>query len=236
MREMVLTRADTLSPTVRGLSLACADGLPLPYVPGQWLNVHVQVASGALEKRAYSIASAPHTEHPERVELAVTRVEGGAVSEALHVLSVGARLQVDGPHGFFTREGAEGQDALLVGTGTGVCPLRAMLASELARPEGPQVTLLFGCRTEADILYREEFEALAARVPRFSLHVTLSRPSTGWRGLTGHVQTHLTGLISKASKPHVYVCGLSRMVGEVRRVLKDEHGYDRKLIHSERYD
>lgn len=235
MREVVVRDTQQLSPTVRGLTLACADGAPLPYVPGQWVNLEVEVA-GKRDKRAYSIASAPDPADPARFEIAVTRVDDGLVSRALHEVPAGSLLAMDGPHGFFTREGQTQLPAWFVGTGTGVCPLRAMLQSELASVEGPPLGLLFGVRHEGEILYRAEFEALAARNPRFSFHVTLSRPSPAWTGKTGYVQTHLAELLDLAAKPHVYVCGLSRMVGGVRKVLKEELGFERRSIHSERYD
>jgi NAD(P)H-flavin reductase len=124
-----------------------------------------------------------------------------------------------------------------VGTGTGVTPLRAMIHDELRRApaSGPALTLLFGCRTEHDILYRDELEALAAAHPRFAYRYTLSRPEDGYAGLRGYVQGHLAGYCADP-RTHVYVCGLSKMVTEVRRILKEEHAYDRKRIHTERYD
>jgi CDP-4-dehydro-6-deoxyglucose reductase, E3 len=235
MREVVVRDTQPISPTVRGLTLACTDGAPLDYVPGQWVNLELEVG-GKRDKRAYSIASAPNRTEPNTFEIAVTRVDDGFVSRALHALPAGSLLAMDGPHGFFTREGQASQAAWFVGTGTGVCPLRAMLQSELAAGDGPPLGLLFGVRHEGEILYRAEFERLAAQHARFQFHVTLSRPSPAWTGKTGYVQTHLRELIDLSAKPHLYVCGLSRMVGGVRKVLKEELGLDRRLIHSERYD
>lgn len=238
MREGLVRRSETLSPTVRGLTLAFADGEPFSYEPGQWVNLELEVG-GKRDKRAYSIASAPDPAAPGSFEIAVTRVDAGSVSRALHALPEGSAVSIDGPHGFFTREGAAKPPAWFVGTGTGVAPLRAMLQAELAGAsgaEGPPLGLLLGVRNESEILYRAEFEALAATHPRFSFHVTLSRPSPAWQGMTGYVQTQLPKLLDLHVRPHVYVCGLSRMVSGVRKVLKDDLGYDRRSIHSERYD
>lgn len=235
MRPVIVRHAEMLAPHVRGLTLACDDGAPLTYVPGQWVNLEVDVRGG-VDKRAYSIASAPNPAAPEQFQIAVTRVDEGLVSCALHEVAVGTRLRLDGPYGFFTREGRESTPAWFVGTGTGVCPLRAMLQAELAADSGPPLGLLLGVRHREDILYRAEFEALASRRARFSFAVTLSRPDAEWSGLRGYVQTQLGSLIGTGDKPHVYVCGLSNMVSDVRRVLKDELGYDRRSIHSERYD
>ncbi|MET0343248.1 MAG: FAD-dependent oxidoreductase [Polyangiales bacterium] len=228
--RVVATRA--LSPSVQGLSLAFDDG-PLAFTAGQWLHLHVPTSAG-IEKRAYSIASGPGV---APLELAITHVADGAASPVLCELEVGTSLPCDGPHGFFTRDApAEPHPALLVGTGTGLCPLRSMLTEILATPGHPPMTLLFGVRTEADILYREELEAWAARDPSFRLEVTLSRPDASWRGRTGYVQTHVAELARDLAAPHVFICGLARMVGEVRALCKAELGLDRKRIHAERYD
>ncbi len=234
-RAVRVVQTSLLSPSVRSLSLAIAahDGSPFTFVAGQWINLYVPTAAG-LEKRAYSIASAPTD---ELVELAVTQVAEGVVSPLLHDLPEGAALTCDGPHGFFTRDGAlRAASALFVATGTGLCPLRSMLREVLRDPEHPPITLLFGVRTQADILWRDELEAWAERDPRFALEVTLSRPDAGWTGRSGYVQTHVRELAERLGDPHVFICGLSRMVAEVRAVCKTDLGYDRKRIHSERYD
>jgi CDP-4-dehydro-6-deoxyglucose reductase, E3 len=220
-----------LSPSVRALSLDLGEP-PFALRAGQWINLYVPTASG-VAKRAYSVASAPQ-QRP--VEIAVTHVVDGVVSPVLHGLGPGSELGWDGPHGFFTRDGASAEcPALFVGTGTGVCPLRSMLA-ELLAGEHPPVTLLFGVRTAGDILYREEFERWAERDPTFRLEVTLSRPDANWDRRTGYVQAHVAELAQALGQPHVFICGLSRMVGEVRALCKSELGLDRKRIHSERYD
>jgi CDP-4-dehydro-6-deoxyglucose reductase len=223
-----LVSARLLSPSVRSLVLQL-DGGPLSFRAGQWIDVHV-TPTGGPEKRAYSIASAPG----EPLELAVTAVEGGVVSPVLHALETGAVVEVDGPHGFFTRDEPE-LPALFVGTGTGLAPLRSMLTEALRGPH-PPFTLLFGCRTQDDILWRAELEAWAARDPAFRLEITLSRPDEAWTGRRGYVQAHVPELARAMGGPHIFVCGLNRMVSEVRAVCKGELGYDRKRIHTERYD
>jgi CDP-4-dehydro-6-deoxyglucose reductase len=237
MRRVVVRRTEVLSPSVRGIRLACQDGQPLSFIPGQWVNLHVDAADGR-DKRAYSIASAPDRAHPDEFEIAVTRVETGKISLSLHALGEGSDLDIEGPYGFFTRADHEHDQraALFVGTGTGVGPLRSMITAELKHANGPELTLLFGCRSEADILYRAEFEQLAAAHPRFSFEPTLSRPSAAWRGRRGYVQTQLADLLADKQRPEVYICGLSNMVNDVRDTLKRSLGYQRTQIHSERYD
>jgi CDP-4-dehydro-6-deoxyglucose reductase len=223
-------RIDELSPSVRSVTLALSE--PLPFVAGQWINLEATTRVGP-QKRAYSIASAPGAE----LELAVTRVDVGLVSPVIHRFEVGTEVAVDGPYGFFTREGVLAQEsALFVGTGTGLAPLRSMLLEAMARTEPmAPATLLFGCRSEEDVLWRDELAAWA-HAGKVRIEVTLSRPGPGWTGRTGYVQTHVAELARSLGRPHVYICGLNRMVSEVRRVCKSELGYERAFIHAERYD
>jgi CDP-4-dehydro-6-deoxyglucose reductase, E3 len=235
-RTVELVYVASLAPNVRLLRFRTVDVRAFEFTAGQWIDLWIDTPSG-VEKRAYSIASAPGMLRADELEIAVTHVTDGVVSPALHALVLGSRIEISVPCGFFTRGGHEREPAVLVATGTGVCPLRAMLHAELASSEGPALTLLFGARTEADILWRDEFEMLATRyASRFRYFVTLSRPDAQWSGLRGYVQTHLADVIDMAAKPHVYVCGLTRMVSEVRRELKESYGYERQRIHSERYD
>lgn len=236
--EIELVRVERLAPSVRELVFERRDGRPIGHAPGQWLNLVLPVA-GAPIRRAYSIASgAPDG---ARFELAVTLVDGGVGSSWLSALEPGARLEALGPQGFFTREGDDLSPALFVATGTGVTPLRAMLHAAVARGLPAPITLLLGVRREADLLYRDELEALAARHPGFRFVPTLSRPEPGWTGRTGWVQAHVPALVDElatrgAGAPHVWVVGLERMVKAVREVARKQLGLPRERVHSERFD
>src|SRR5262249_12073104 len=94
---------------------------------------------------------------------------------------------------------------------------RAMLAAHLTS-ESPPITLLFGVRYEGSLLYRAEFEALAARFPNFRFLPTLTRPEPSWQGRAGRVQTHLAEAVTAAAD--AYLCGLAQMVDDVRIILK----------------
>lgn len=228
--QVVETRM--LSPSVRSLKLSPADGA-LPFAAGQWLDLYVSTVSG-LEKRAYSIASAPDD---PLLELAVTLVPDGVASPTLHALTEGSEVLIDGPYGFFTLDESLAETpCLFVATGTGLSPLRSMLCAWQKRARRAPITLLFGVRTQADILWSAELSSWARDYPELSLAVTLSRPDAGWTGRTGYVQNHVAELARALGEPHVFICGLNRMVSEVRGLCKSGLGYDRKRIHSERYD
>ena len=236
-RPVTLVAAQPLSPGVRHLVFRVVDGEPFEYVAGQWADLEVPVA-GAVIKRPYSIACAPADEAADQFEVAVTHVDGGPVSTALHALPLGATLEIVGPSGLFTRDKVDPTlPSVFVGTGTGVTPLRAMLRDELRRaPEGAPMLLVFGARTENELIFRGELEELARRHPRFRYEPTLSRAAADWSGRTGHVQAHLPALLDGLGNGHIYICGLTKMVTDVRALLKEQLGFDRRQVHSERYD
>lgn len=228
-----LVAARALAPSVRELAFEREDG-PLPFAPGQWVNVEVPTAAGPIV-RAYSIASAP--DGSSRYELAVTRVAGGPVSNALHSLAPGATVRTQAAQGFFTRATDAGHPTLFVATGTGVTPLRSMLHAALAAGAREPMTVLLGVRHEEDLLYRSELEALASARSNVRVELTLSQGDEGWTGRRGYVQTHVPELLGAlGDEAHVYVCGLERMVTAVRDVARKNLGLPRQRVHSERYD
>ncbi len=236
--RLVSTRR--LTPSVRELVFERTDGAPFQFDPGQWVNLVLPLSEGEI-KRAYSIASAP-VGGSSRFELAVTHVEGGPGSQYLHRMSEGETLRAIGPQGLFTR----GKDAVLpslfIATGTGVTPFRSMIQATLTEGGGAPLWLLFGARYEADILYGDELSRWAAAHPQVRYEITLSRPTSGWTGRRGYVQTHAAELVTElralggGADPHAYICGLDRMVSTVKELLRGELALPRKHVHTERYD
>jgi ferredoxin-NADP reductase len=232
--------ARRLSPTVRGLRFRTTDGAAVGHLAGQYLDLLVPTARGLPYRRSYSIASAPDPADPAAFEIAVTRVEGGPTSQALHDLPVGGRVELEGPRGTFLRTGEDrAHPALFVAAGTGLAPIRAMLTEEVGRASqeggGPPLELLFGCRTPDDLLWGDELRAWQAHCPRFRLHVTLSRPLPDWAGLSGYVQRHAAAL-ARTPDLRAYVCGLGAMVEDVVGLLERDAGVSRDRLRYETYD
>lgn len=225
-----------LSPNVRELDFERVDGQPFDFQPGQWVSLVLPLAEGE-GRRAYSIASPP--DGRPGLSLAITRVDGGQGSCFLHELTVGQVLRAIGPQGFFTRPRGTRHPSLFVGTGTGVTPLRSMIHDALASGDDSPMTLLFGVRQPHDRLYVEEMTELAAKHPNFRVEYSLSQAPADWGARRGYVQTHVRELwseLERSGPPHAYICGLERMVGAVRDLLRKEMSVERKQVHSERYD
>ncbi len=234
--DVRLSRARMLTPYVRELVFERADGAAFAFEAGQWVSLALPLEPEEL-KRSYSIASRP--DGSPRFEVAVTHVDGGPGSTYLHRMEPGASLRAIGPQGFFTRPAGATGPSLFVATGTGVTPLRSMLHDAIARGDTQPLWTLFGVREEGDILYREELDALAREHPHVRVEYTLSRPHAAWTGRRGYVQSHVPELwkeLGASGTPHAYVCGLQRMVGAVRDLLRKEMSVARQQVHSERYD
>jgi ferredoxin-NADP reductase len=239
--EARLVSARALSPSVRELTFERVDGHPMAFAPGQWLNVLLPASLAEVGeiKRSYSIASPP-LDSP-RFEIAVTRVHGGPGSTWLHEVHRGAVLPFTGPQGFFTRPPAGGPPALMIATGTGVTPMRSMVGAAIAAGSRAPMWLLLGVRHEEDMLYASELESLVQRYPFIRFEPTLSQPRGAWSGRRGYVQAHVRDLwdelVAVSDVPsHAYICGLQRMVGSVRDLLRKDAGVAREQVHSERYD
>ncbi len=236
--DIEIRSTTVLAPSVRSFVFARLDGRELVYQPGQWVNLLLPASTGEI-RRAYSIASAP--DGTANFEVAVTEVSGGPGSGYLCGLEPGARLRAIGPQGFFTRDPGERAPALFVATGTGVTPLRSMLQAAVRAGLVSPIWLLLGVRRTNDLLYRDELERLASSHDNFRVFFTLSQGETEWRGRRGYVQTHIAELWAELmlldkGEPHLYVCGLERMITAVRKLMKHDMGIPRERVHSERYD
>jgi CDP-4-dehydro-6-deoxyglucose reductase, E3 len=236
--EIELISTSQLAPSVRRLVFARTDGRPLLFDAGQWVNLVLPLPGGEI-RRAYSIASAPNG--TSSFEIAVTEVTGGPGSSYLASLLRGAKIRAIGPQGFFTRRALDPAPALMVATGTGVTPIFSMMQTAVAAGSTVPIWLLLGVRRTTDLLYRAELEALAASSPAVELHFTLSQGEPDWPGRRGYVQTHIPELWEalrqkQRGEPHLYVCGLERMVSAVRQLVRKEMSVPRERVHSERYD
>jgi ferredoxin-NADP reductase len=219
-----------IAPGVRHFVFEAEGVARLEFTPGQWVSL-AGTFNGKELTRAYSIASAPAGGN--RFELCLNRVDDGAFSPRLFELAVGGTVEMRPPMGTFVlREPL--RDSIMVATGTGIAPFRAMLQWAV-REGSPQFTLLFGVRYESHLLYREEFEDMARRFPQFRFWPTITRPGPEWKGRAGRVQAHIAEAAGGRRDIDVYLCGLHEMVDDLRQMLKSM-GFDRKQIRYEKYD
>lgn len=202
----------------------------LSYLPGQFISITEDV-QGKHVTRAYSTASAPSG---NRFELCLNLVPDGMFSPVLFSMQPGDSIHIREPLGYFTWR-VPVSDSILVATGTGIAPFRAMLGSYLHAGGDRSVTLIFGVRYEEGVLYRSEFEELARTHSNFHFCPTLTRPGETWTGRTGRVQAWTLKALGERRDMDVYICGMKAMVDDLRTQLKSA-GLDRKRIIYEKYD
>ena len=236
-----------LAPSVGHYVFVRDDGAPLDFIPGQFIQVHFEYADGTATKRSYSLATIhDHAMGPgEAVEIAVSYVPGGAATALFEGLDAGDTVDASGPFGRFCLVPSDtNRRYLLIGTGTGVTPYRAMLPQlERAIAErGIQVVLLFGARTPDELLYGDEFRAFADRHPdhfRFVPCFSRELPAAGSPHAHadvrhGYVQQFLPDFAPDPAGDIAYLCGNPNMVDSCFEALK-ESGLEVKQIRREKY-
>ncbi len=231
-----------LAPSVGHYRFVRDDGEPLPFLPGQFVQVHFHYADGTATKRSYSLATRhdPAQAADATVEIAVSFVAGGAATALFEGLEIGGQLSASGPFGRFCLQPDEtNRRYLLIATGTGVTPYRSMLPLlEAAMAErGVEVVLLLGARTPAELLYGDEFRAFADAHPRFRFVPCFSRelpqaPHADVRH--GYVQQWLPEFAPQAEGDIAYLCGNPNMVDACFEALKDA-GLPVQHIRREKY-
>lgn len=236
-----------LAPTVGHYTFVRDDGQPLDFIPGQFIQVHFQYADGTATKRSYSLATIhDHALGPgEAVEIAVSYVPGGAATALFEGLDDGGHVDASGPFGrFCLMPGDSNARYLLIGTGTGVTPYRAMLPQleALIRERGIRVVLLFGARTPEELLYGDEFRAFANRhpenfrfVPCFSRELPAEGSAQAHADVRrGYVQQFLAEFAPDAASDIAYLCGNPNMVDACFEALK-EYGLPVPQVRREKY-
>lgn len=183
------------------------------HVPGQHVSVRRETDDGPVF-RPYSPVNLPGT---DTIALAVKRYDGGVCSPWLHERAVGDAVKITSPSGNLHLHDPA-RDALFLATGTGLTPMLAMLSQYVHEGSG-RATLLFGERTQDDLMYRATLDRLAASHAGVTVRYVLS--DEDWHGPTGFVQDHLHSALAPLDAPHAYVCGVPEMVVETKAALQN---------------
>jgi ferredoxin-NADP reductase len=196
----------------------------MPHLPGQHYDVRLTAPDGYRAQRSYSVASSPLDEN--EVELTIDRLDDGEVSPYFHdVVVEGDQVEVRGPFtSYFVWRGEA--PVLLVGGGSGVVPLMAMLRHRRrTMPELP-MRLVYSVRGAEDVIYREELGDDAV--------LTFTRePPDGWLGHTGRLDADLIAAAGIDSGT-AFVCGSNGFVETASQLVLDA-GFDPGQVRTERF-
>ena len=213
-RVMAIARP---APDVAVLTLQLPANEVLRYHAGQYVEFILR--DGA--RRSYSMANAPHTQSDKpAIELHIRHMPGGKFTE--HVFGAMKEkeiLRVEGPFGsFFLREDSD-KPIVLLASGTGFAPIKAIIEHLEFKGITRPTVLYWGCRSKADLYLHDWAEAAAARLPnlRYVPVLSESKPEDGWKGRTGFVHQAVMADLPDLSGHQVYACGAPIMVESARK-------------------
>ena len=215
VRVMALTRQ---SHDVILLRLQLPAGEPLQFYAGQYVEFILR--DGA--RRSYSMANAPHTVAVPGtgLELHLRHLPGGKFTD--HVFGAMKEkeiLRIEGPFGsFFLREDSD-KPLILLASGTGFAPIKALLEHMKFKGIERPATLYWGGRRPEDLYMDAWVRAQLAEMPnlRYVPVVSNATPEDNWTGRTGFVHQAVLEDFTDLSGHQVYACGAPIVVDSAKR-------------------
>jgi glycine betaine catabolism B len=213
--QLRCVRVTDETPDVKTFTFVAESSVLFHYKPGQFMTLELEI-NGELVSRSYSISSSPS--RPQTVEITVKRVAAepphhapGLVSNWLHDhLQVGHQIEVNGILGKFTCLPEPAPKLLLISAGSGITPVMSMARWLADTAMDIDIVFIHCARTPRDIIFRQELEMMAARLPNFHLAISTTRvePGLPWFSFTGRLTSSMLQVIAPDFQERtVYVCG-----------------------------
>ena len=238
-RKGIVTRIENETKHTKRFYIQVPELEIFDFKPGQFVTLDLPIHEKINKRwRSYSIASWPDATNV--FELVIVLLETGIGTPYLfNEVKEGSEVIFRGPQGVFTLPEEINTDLYFVCTGTGIAPFRSM-AHHIFRNNIPHknIYLIFGTRTQNEVLYLNEFRRLERDVEHFHYIPTLSREK--WDGCCGYVHAVYENLIhekmngEELPSAHFYLCGWKNMIDEDKQRILNL-GYDKKSIHLELY-
>ncbi|MFA5842184.1 MAG: FAD-binding oxidoreductase [Candidatus Gracilibacteria bacterium] len=233
MFQARLKQKITLTPEVREFVFELIELTTLDFQAGQFVLIYAtNPATGARISRAYSIASAPSQNHELHIVIAI--IKTGTLTPILDTWEIGHELQIQGPFGHFLLKSPADRDLVFVATGTGIAPFHSMIQDRLSQGDTRPMHVYFGVRHEENIFYQREFEKLAKQHPNLHFTLTLSQPSSDWKGPSGRVTALLSVVSFNPATTDVYMCGGKGMIDDVRAIFLQK-GFEPSHLYFEQF-
>jgi ferredoxin-NADP reductase len=224
------------TPSIKSYFLRLSE--PIAHIAGQHVDVRLTAPDGYVAVRSYSIASSPSASNV--IELAIERLPDGEVSPFFHdIAAVGDEIELRGPlGGHFLWPERVTAPILLIGAGSGVVPLMAMIRQRRALAQTVPTALLLSSRTQRDVLFADELLSLEMADPKFTLALAITRepPERACdfaRRIDGAMVAELVARLPRMPA-HAFVCGSNPFVN----IAADGAlmaGLDAAVIKTERY-
>ncbi|MDD3946922.1 MAG: iron-sulfur cluster-binding domain-containing protein [Clostridia bacterium] len=179
---------------------------------GQYLVIPLKIGNAKLV-RPYSLSSSPKESLQGKYEITVKRVEGGLASQyILDHWQVGTQVRTIAPEGLFTYEPLRDAKHIVgLAGGCGITPFVSLAKAIAEGDEDACLTLIYGCRTNKDILFKAELEELAQKCEKIKLIYVLSdEPSEGCEN--GFITADIIRKHAPKSEEYsIFICGPQAM-------------------------
>ncbi|MBI3366914.1 MAG: CDP-6-deoxy-delta-3,4-glucoseen reductase [Burkholderiales bacterium] len=210
-------RIERPAPDVAILTLQLPANQNFQYHAGQYIEFILR--DGA--RRSYSMANAPgRIGNPPAIELHVRHMPGGQFTDhVFNTLKDRDILRMEGPFGsFFLREASD-KPIVLLASGTGFAPIKALIEQLRLKGSARPAVLYWGCRQKADLYRHAWAEQAAAEMPTLRYVPVLSepKPQDAWTGRSGLVHQSVMADWPDLSGHQVYACGAPLMVDAAQR-------------------
>lgn len=199
---------------------ALPEQATLDQLPGDHLYVHATI-DGKAVKRPYTPSSLPGL--TSSFDLTVKRYENGVISRYLHDRQVGDTILMSGPNpGGHWVDGMARQVGFVAG-GSGITPMISIIRWILAGGLPVELFLLYANKTEADIIFRAEWDSTAHERRNFHCYHVLSEPPPGWSQGTGRISDEILRrhLPPPGPDTSIFLCGPPPMVDALETALKN---------------
>ncbi|GAB1477275.1 hypothetical protein MASR2M70_21130 [Bacillota bacterium] len=217
--DMKVMEAARVSRYVVKVILGKTDSEIPQYKPGNFCNIKV----GEDTYRGYSFANAYNNEY---IELYVDIFPNGPGANFFKAARVGMIVQVLMPYGKFIYESSS-RPLLLIGSVTGISPLKAILEQELHEiKSGRKIMLLFQVWSEEDLFLAEYFNEMKSILPTFEYKVFYADPEKN-NGIT--IQNYLANDAAISKDLEAYICGSKPLIKSVERILFDRGVFWRNI-------
>lgn len=201
----------------------------LAYLPGQYVDM---IGKDGL-RRSYSVANAPRKDG--KITLQIRKVEQGKMSQYwFEEAKANDLLRMEGPLGTFCLRKSNAKQLILLATGTGIAPIKAILEQLATTPVAntyKHIYLYWGGRNEQDIYWQPAFESLP-----LTFTPVLSR-TPEWQGRKGYIQQAVIKDNHDLRDAVVYACGSKAMIHSahdqlVTAGLNNKHFYSDAFVSS----
>jgi phenol hydroxylase P5 protein len=224
----VVSRIETLTPTIKGVWIQLDNRAVLDFQAGQYINLQLP---GALGVRAFSLANAPSSGN--ELELNIRIVPGGAGTAWIHnALKVGDSIRLSGPYGRFYVHKSAALPSLFMAGGSGLSSPRSMLLDLLEQGSPQPLALVYGARNQQELYYHQEFLELAAKHPHFTYVPALSdEPAhSNWSGFRGFVHEAAKEKFNNDFRGNkAYLCGPPVMIESCIKTLMQGRLFERDI-------